>query len=99
MYIIDHCSAEKEIFPFLTTWMDPEFIISEKTDRERQIPFDFTYMWQKNPNKPREKENRQVVVRRGGWRVDEIDEGSQKEQTSSYKINKSQAKTYFLSFK
>ena len=43
----------------------------------------------KNPNKPREKENRGVVARRGGWQVDEIDERSQKEQTSSYKINKS----------
>ena len=33
--------------PFAATWMDLEIIrLSEvKSDRERQIPYDITYMW------------------------------------------------------
>ena len=35
-----------EIMPFAATWMDPEIItLSEvKSDRERQISYDITYM-------------------------------------------------------
>ena len=38
--------------PFAVTWVDPEIIIlSEVSDRERQILYDITYMWnQKNTN-------------------------------------------------
>ena len=32
--------------PFAATWVDLEMIIvSELSDRERQIPYDITYMW------------------------------------------------------
>ena len=33
--------------PFVTTWMEPEtLILSEvKSERERQIPYDITYIW------------------------------------------------------
>ena len=32
--------------PFAATWMDPEMIIlSEKSDRERQLPYGVTYIW------------------------------------------------------
>ena len=35
-----------EILPFVTTWMDLEGImLSEVSYRERQILFDFIYMW------------------------------------------------------
>ena len=36
---------KNEIMPFATTWMDLEIIILSKSDRERQIPHDITYMW------------------------------------------------------
>ena len=36
--------------PFAATWMDIELIIlSEISQRKRQIPYDFAYMW--NPKK------------------------------------------------
>ena len=37
---------EKEILPFVTTWMNPEDVkLSEMSERERQILHDVTYMW------------------------------------------------------
>ena len=48
LYTIGYYSAIKknEILPFAATWMDLEGImLSEMSDRERQILCDFTYMW------------------------------------------------------
>ena len=45
---MEYYSAIKknEILPFAATWMDLEGImLSEKSDRERQILYDITYMW------------------------------------------------------
>ena len=41
------CSHKKnESWPFATIWMDLQGIILNKmSDRERQMPYDFTYMW------------------------------------------------------
>ena len=36
---------KNEIMPFAATQMDLEIIILSKSDRERQIPNDITYMW------------------------------------------------------
>ena len=37
---------KSEIIPFAATWMALEIIIlSEVTQRERQVPHDMTYMW------------------------------------------------------
>ena len=36
---------KNEIMPFAATWMDLEIIILAKSDRERQISYDITYMW------------------------------------------------------
>ena len=37
---------KKEILPFSATWMDLEGImLRNKSDRERQILYDITYMW------------------------------------------------------
>ena len=36
---------KNEIMPFAATWMDLEIITLNKSDRERQIPYDTTYMW------------------------------------------------------
>ena len=48
IYTREYHSAIKknEMMPFAVTWMDLEIIIlSEvKSDRERQIPYDVTYM-------------------------------------------------------
>ena len=49
IYTVEYYSAIKknEIMPFAATWMDLEIIIlSEvKSDRERQLSYDITYMW------------------------------------------------------
>ena len=31
--------------PFAATWMELETLIVMKTERERQIPYDITYIW------------------------------------------------------
>ena len=36
---------KNEIMPFAATWMELEIIILSKTERERRIPYDITYMW------------------------------------------------------
>ena len=37
---------KKEILPFVTTWMNREGIMVNKiSDREKQIVYIFTYMW------------------------------------------------------
>ena len=30
---------------FAATWMDPEIINEMKSERQRQIPYDITHMW------------------------------------------------------
>ena len=47
IYTMEYYSAIKnEIIPFATTWMDLDIIIlSDMSDRERQILYDITYMW------------------------------------------------------
>ena len=44
---MEYYSAIKknEILPFAATWIDLEIIIPSKSDRERQILYDITYMW------------------------------------------------------
>ena len=41
---------KNEIIPLAATWMDLEIIILNevKSERERQIPYDITYMWNLN---------------------------------------------------
>ena len=54
IYTVEYYSAIKrnEIMPFAAIWMDLEIIIlSEvKSDRERKIPYDITYMWNLKKN-------------------------------------------------
>ena len=48
IYTLEYYSAIKknEILPFAATWMDLEGImLSEISQRERQILYDITYMW------------------------------------------------------
>ena len=48
IYTIEYYSAIKknEITPFTAKWMDLEIIIlSEESEKERQIPHDTTYIW------------------------------------------------------
>ena len=46
---MEYYSAIKknEIMPFAATWMDLEMIILSdvKSERERQTPYDITYLW------------------------------------------------------
>ena len=46
--LLEYYSAIKKnkIIPFAVTWMKPETIIlSEVNQKERQIPYDITYIW------------------------------------------------------
>ena len=47
VYTMEYYSAIKKtkIMPFAATWMDLEIIILVKSERERQIPYDITSMW------------------------------------------------------
>ena len=47
IYTVEYYSAVKknEIMPFPATWVDLEIIILSQSERERQIPYDITYMW------------------------------------------------------
>ena len=50
VYTMEHYSAIKknEIMPFVATWLQLEIIILSEVsqkERERQIPYDITYMW------------------------------------------------------
>ena len=47
IYTMEYYSAVKknEIMPFPATWMDLEIIILNQSERERQIPYDITYIW------------------------------------------------------
>ena len=47
----------KMILPFVITWMKLEGIKWNKSDRERQILYDLTYMW--NVNKQTNKQQQQ----------------------------------------
>ena len=47
IYIMEYSSIIKknEIMAFTATWMQLEMFILSKSDRERQIPYDITYLW------------------------------------------------------
>ena len=36
---------KNQIMPLAATWMDLEIIILSKSEKERQRPYDITYMW------------------------------------------------------
>ena len=67
------------------------YATGNKSDRERHIPYDLTYMWNLKKNKT------SSWIQRTDWWLPEVGgseggkmgEGGQKVQTSSYKINKS----------
>ena len=65
---------------FSTTWMDLNGImLSETSQKEKQILYDLIHMWnQKTPKNPNSEENRFVITRGGGG----LDTGDQKVQTS-----------------
>lgn len=44
---VEHPSAvrENDMMPFAKAWLDLEIIIRRKPDRERQVPYDSTHVW------------------------------------------------------
>ena len=53
MYTMEYSAMrKKEILSLVTAWMDlKDIILNEMSDRERQILYDITYMWNlKKPN-------------------------------------------------
>uniref|UniRef100_A0A8W4FHR6 DUF1725 domain-containing protein n=1 Tax=Sus scrofa TaxID=9823 RepID=A0A8W4FHR6_PIG len=62
IYTMEYYSAIKknELMPSAATWMEPEtLILSEVSqERERQIPYDITYIWNLGTSEPfHRKEN------------------------------------------
>ena len=45
---------KNEPMPFSATWMDLEIIIQSQSNRERQVSWDITYMWNPILNETRE---------------------------------------------
>ena len=66
---------KEENFTFVTAWMDLESImLSEISQSERQLPYDFTYMWnlmnkinKQNRNRLTDIENRLIAVKGEGY--------------------------------
>lgn len=78
----------KAILPFVTTWMKPEGImLNEMSHKERQVPYDFTSIWNLWKKSLR-TENRLVVTRGRGLEMGKMGEGCLKVQNSTYKTNK-----------
>ena len=82
---------KNKILPFVSTRMDLEGkMLSEISQKERQILSDLTYMWNRK-GKQKTKSNSQV--QRTDWWLPEVGEGVQmgeggeKVQTSNYKIS------------
>lgn len=70
--------------------MDPEAtMFTEMSDKARQILYILIYMWSLKISKElTEKEIRFEVTGGEGYREGEFEEGGQKPEPSSYKINK-----------
>ena len=77
IYTMKYYSVIKnnEIMPFVTSWMELEIIILSKSKRERQIPYDIIYMWNRkhdinellwNRKRLTDIENRLVVAKGAG---------------------------------
>ena len=68
IYRMEHYSAIKKnnIMPFAATWMELEtLILSEvKSERERQIPYDITYIWNliQGTNEPFHRKENHVLA-------------------------------------
>ena len=82
IYTMEYYSAirKDEYPPFVTTWMDLEDImLSEMSDGERQILYDFTHMWnlRNKANKQRKKRERQTKkqIHNYGEQIDGNQEG------------------------
>lgn len=55
--------TKNEILPFTTTWMDPEgIILRNKSVREGQILYDFTYMCNLQNAKQKNKQNKSKLI-------------------------------------
>ena len=63
IYTMDYFQPFKKknkILPFATTWMNFGDIMLSEMSEERQILYDFTYMWRQRTN----KRNRQIQMQR-----------------------------------
>ena len=83
-------TKKKEILLFGTTWMDlPGITLSEISQTERQILYDFTSMWiLKTTTTTKNLIENRLVFLRGGWGgpgEDKMGRSGQKVQISSYK--------------
>lgn len=81
VYICNAAIKRKEILPFTITWMDLEGI---KSERERQILYNFTYMWNlKQTNKQAKTE---LIENRGFQTTGEVWEGKMGERCQRHTI-------------
>ena len=83
LYTMEYYSAirRNEVVPFAETWMDLEMIILSESDRERQLSYDITYMWnlKKYTNeliykttRLTDRENKLMVTKVGGVGRDKL---------------------------
>ena len=57
-------TKKKEILPCATRWVDlRDIMLSEMSEKERQVPYDFTYMWNlKHKTNEQIKQNRNNLI-------------------------------------
>ena len=73
IYTMEYNSAmrKRDILPFMTIWMDLEGImLSEMSDRERQILIDITHTWNLKKAKHPKAKSRMMVIK--GWGMGEL---------------------------
>ena len=59
---------ENEVLPLVTTWMDLEGImLSEMSDKERQIPYDITYVESKKQTSEYNKKETDSEIEKTSW--------------------------------
>ena len=62
VYIVGYYIAMKksEAMPFAAIWTDLEIIILSKSERERQVPYDMTYVWNLTKQKQTQRHRKQT---------------------------------------
>ena len=69
-YYLDKKKKKNEILPFVITWIDPEGVrLNEINQRESQMLYDFTYVWNLKSKSKQNKQTKQkqMQIQRIDW--------------------------------
>ena len=78
---------KKEILPLVTTWMDLEGImLSEISQRERQILHGIIYMWNLEKKKKKKKETKTGTVGKQLLEVGGIEENRERSKGTKFQV-------------